>query len=146
MSTEFRKPQPRPIVLIVFGLWILWGFGFETVGTRLMTNVEGTIISSQDLPYPLAPARHGTEYTIRTPYSGNVRYIAGATDASLPRNMPVGTYLKKQRWRLSYERNGQEINDFGVPFYLGFLSIAVVCLVWGVKLGREQRSNRPGWR
>lgn len=137
MSTVFHKPQPKPVVLIVFGLWILWGFGFETLGSRLMTNVEGTIISSQDIPHPLAPARHGTEYTLRTPDGGNVRYTAGATDASLSRSIPVGTYIKKQRWRLSYELNGQEIDDFSLPFYASFLSVAVASLVWGVKLNRE---------
>ena len=140
MSTMFRKPQPKPVVLIVFGMWILWGFGFESLGRRLMTSVEGTIISSQDIPYPLAPARHGTEYTLRTPDGSNVPYVAGATDASLPRNIPVGTYIKKQRFRLSYERNGQEINDFSLPFYAAILSAAVACLVWGVKLNREPQA------
>jgi hypothetical protein len=139
MSTVSSKLRPNPVVLIVFGLWILWGFGFETVGTRLMTNLEGTIISSQDIPYPPAPARHGTEYTFRTPDGENVRYIAGATDASLPRNIPVGTYIKKRRWSLSYERNGQKIDDFGTPFYAGFLSFAVACLVWGVRSRRGQQ-------
>jgi hypothetical protein len=139
MSTVSSKLRPNPVVLIVFGLWILWGFGFETVGTRLMTNIEGTIISSQDVPYPLAPARHRTKYTFRTPDGGSVLYIAGATGASLPRNMPVGTYIKKQRWRLSYERDGQKIDDFGIPFYAGFLSVAVACLIWGVKFSLGQQ-------
>jgi hypothetical protein len=140
MSTVFRKPQPKPVVLIVFGLLILWGFGFETLGSRLMTNVEGTIISSQDIPYPLAPARHGTEYTLRTTDGGNARYIAGATDASLPRDIPVGTYIKKQRWHLTYECNGQEIDDFSLPVYTGVLFAAVACLIWGVKLSRETQA------
>jgi len=144
----FHKPQqPKPALLIVFGLWILWGFGLQSLGKRLITNVEGTIISSQDIPYPLAPARHGTEYTVRTPEGSNFRYTAGATDASLPRNMPVGTYIKKQRWRHSYERNGHEIDDFSLPFYLAILSAAVALLVWGVKLNREQQAYaNPSWR
>jgi hypothetical protein len=141
MSTLLSKPpQPKPVVLIMFGLWILWGFGLETLGSRLMANVEGTIISSRDIPYPLAPARHGTEYTLRTTDGSNVLYVAGATDATLPRYIPVGTYIKKRRWRLSYERNGHEIDDFALPFYAAFLSFGVASLIWGVKLSRETQA------
>ena len=137
MDTVLRKPNPKPIVLFVFGLWILWGFGYETLWARLMTDVEGTVVSAQDTPSPLAPARHGTEYVVRSPDSRNIIYIAGATDASLPRNIPVGAYIKKQRWHLSYERDGQKIDDFSILFYAAILSAAVGSLVWGVKLNRE---------
>jgi hypothetical protein len=124
----------------VFGLWILWAFGYETLATRLITNVEGTVISAQDVPNPVAPTRHGTDYTLRSPSGGNVHYIAGATDASLPRNLPVGTYIKKQRWHLSYEQNGREIDDFSVSFYVAILSMAVGWVAWGVKSSREPQS------
>jgi hypothetical protein len=133
-----RKPQPNPIVLSFFGLWILWGFGYQTLWVRLMTNVEGTVVSAQDIPYPLAPARHGTEYMLRTPEGDTGRYVAGATDASLPRNIPVGSYIKKRRWQLSYEQDNHRIDDFSIPFYGAMLSAAVGILVWVAALSRQK--------
>ena len=68
-----RKPQPNPIVLSLFGLWILWEFGYQTLWVRLTTTVEGTVVSARDIPYPLSPARHGTEYVLLTPESDTAR-------------------------------------------------------------------------
>jgi hypothetical protein len=133
-----NKPQTNPTILIVLALWIFWGFGYETLFKRLMTDVEGTVISAQDIPYPLAPARHGTEYVFQSQEGRTISYIAGPTDASLPRSIPVGTYIKKRRWHLSYERDGQQVDDFGIMFYVASLAMAVGCLVWGVRLNRKQ--------
>jgi hypothetical protein len=36
--------------------------------------------------------------------------------------MPIGTYLKKQKWQLHYEREGQRVDD------LGFLALWIVSL------------------
>jgi hypothetical protein len=125
-------------MLVVIALWILWGFGYQTLFTRLMADVDGTVISTQDIPYPLAPARHGTEYVFKNPEGRTVTYIAGPTDASLPRSMPVGTYIKKRRGHYSYERDGQHVDDFGIIFYLACLAIAISCLVWAGRLNRKQ--------
>ena len=35
MQMVSRKPQPKPIVLFVFGLWIIWGFGYHPFGSVL---------------------------------------------------------------------------------------------------------------
>ena len=40
--------------------------------------------------------------------------LVWATDASLPRSRPVGTYLKKHKWQLYYERNEHRVNDFPI--------------------------------
>jgi hypothetical protein len=133
-----RKPQPNPIMLSLFGLWILWGFGYQTLWARLMTNVEGTVVPARDIPYPLAPARHGTEYVLLTAKGDTDRYVAGATDASLPRNIPVGSYIKKRRWHLSYEQDTHRIYDFSIPFYVAILSAAVGVLVWAAALSRRK--------
>jgi hypothetical protein len=54
--------------------------------------------------------------------------LVWATDASLPRSMPVGTYLKKQKWHLYYERNEQRVNDFPIVFYQVTFGIALGCV------------------
>jgi len=130
------KVVSNPAIPLIFGLFILWGFGYETVGTRLKTQLEGVVVSSRDIPSTGAP-RYATEYTLRGPDGRESVYVAGATDASLPRSMPVGTTLKKQRWHLAYEKNGQRVDDFGVSFYGMMLGIAVACLAWSIFLSRR---------
>ncbi len=34
---------PNPVVPLVFALWILWGFGLETVGRRLEIQLEASV-------------------------------------------------------------------------------------------------------
>jgi hypothetical protein len=129
---------PNPIVLLLFGLWILWGFGFETVAARLNMQVEGVVTAAHDIPEERGP-RYTTEYILRGSDGQDLVYVAGPTDASLPRSMPVGTHLKKQRWRLYYERNEQRVDDFPVFFYQVTLGIALVCVAWSVVLWRARR-------
>ena len=131
------KTSPNPAVPLMFAMFILWGFGYETVGARLKTEVDGVVISSRDIPSTGAP-RYATEYTLRGPDGRETIYVAGATDASLPRSMPVGTNLKKERWHLDYEKNGERVEDFGVFFYGSIIGIALACVVWSFILWRRQ--------
>jgi hypothetical protein len=61
---------------MISAFWILWGFGFETVWQRLTLVVEGTIISSRDIPSK-SSGRYVTEYVIRGPHGQDHRYVAG---------------------------------------------------------------------
>jgi hypothetical protein len=115
---------------------MFWGFG-TTLSQRLMTDIEGTVISAEDIPVTFSQ-RHGTDYVVLSPEGRTISYIAGATDASLPRSMPVGTYIKKQRWHTSYERNGQQVDDFGTLSYAAILAGAVGLLVWAAKLKKSE--------
>jgi len=140
----FRNPTrtgPTPIVLLLFGLWILWGFRFDTVGKRLEIQVDGVVTSSRDIPTTRGP-RYATEYTWRGPDGQDHVYVAGFTDGSLPRSMPVGTYLKKQRWHLDYERNRRHVDDFPLFFYQVTLGIALGCVVWSVILWHGQQQAK----
>jgi hypothetical protein len=131
------KSNFKPIVLIFWSLWILWGFGYQTLWLRLTTECQGTIVSSQNIPPSRGP-RYVTQYTLNGLDGQTSEYIAGPTDASLPRSMPVGTHIRKERWHLSYERDGQRVDNFSVLFYAGILTIAVACLSWGIHGWREQ--------
>ncbi len=133
-----NKIVPNPAVFLFFGLFILWGFGYETVGIRLMTQLEGVVVSSRDIPSTGAP-RYVTEYTVRGPDGRESVYTAGPTDAFLQRSMPVGTSLKKQRWHLDYEKNGQRVDDFGVYFYGLVLGAGLACLIWSLLCWHRQQ-------
>jgi hypothetical protein len=111
---------------------MFWVFG-HTALQYLTIQVNGTVISSNDIPEKGAP-RYITEYAIRGPSGETTSYIAGPTDGSLPRSMPVGTTLRKQSWQVSYERDGQVIIDFPVSFYVGICIVALALMILSVSM------------
>ncbi len=125
------RPSYNPVPFLILAVWIIWGFGFQTVGARLTTELDGLVVSSQDVPTGRGP-RYSTEYTLRGPDGGQQVYVAGPTDASLPRSLPLGTYLRKKKWSLSYTENGRIVNDFPILFYILTLGMAIGCLGWSV--------------
>jgi len=124
-------------VSVVFGLFILWGFGWETVGLRLKTDVDGIIVASRDIPSTGAP-RYVTEYTVRGADGNAQVFLAGPTDGSLPRSMPVGTHIRKKRWHLGYERDGRR-EGFPYIFYSVFLAIGLGLVIRGIFIFRSQK-------
>lgn len=114
-------------VTSVFALWLLFGFGYETVWQRLVVGVDGTIIESTDSPFKGAP-RYSTVYKLRTTDHQLVTYISGANDSSLLRSMVVGTYVHKKKWELGYQKD-QEWVAFPISFYLVVLGSAVLLLL-----------------
>jgi hypothetical protein len=132
------KSNIRPFALAIWSIWMIWVFGFYTLGVRLWTRLDGTITSSRDVPLDRGP-RYITEYTLRTVDGRDTSYTAGPTDSSIPRSMPVGTVLQKRRWRLGFERNGSWVNDFGLTFYVVILAVGFGCLLWSFFLWRGQR-------
>ena len=115
---------------MVFALWILYGFGYQTVWVRLNTQVNGTVIASRDIPSTGAP-RYATEYLIRGSNGQNSSYVAGCTDASLQRSLPIGTQLLKKRWAWGYQINGKYEHDYNTSiFYVIILGVLVCLLLW----------------
>jgi hypothetical protein len=129
---------PNPLLLLVFGLFILWGFGFSTIGLRLYLELDGDVVSSHDRSAKGAP-RYVTEYILRASDGSEFFYAAGPTDASLPRSLPVGTHLTKRRWRLDYEKDGQTIDDFPITFYAIVVGIGLALILWSFLAFRDQR-------
>lgn len=125
------RTRPASIVLALWSLWIIAAFGVYTLGTRLWTQLDGVVIASRDIP-PTRGPRYATEYILRGPDGQESHYTAGPTDSSLARSIPVGTYLRKKRWHVDYERDGHRVDDFGLPLYLAVLTVAFGCLVWSL--------------
>jgi hypothetical protein len=110
--------------MLLAGLWILWGFGCQTAWRFFQTSVEGTIIVSSDAPSRGAP-RYASAYVVRSDDGREQSYIAGPTDASLERSLPVGTRLRKDIWSFSYEVNDRRV-WFPMVFYGALLLGALV--------------------
>jgi hypothetical protein len=128
-------------VLIFFGVFILWGFGWETVGDRLKSDVNGVVIASRDVPSTGAP-RYATEYTVRNADGKEQVFWAGPTDGSLPRSMPMGTRIRRERWHLDYERDGQQVG-FPYVFYGLILAIGLGVFASGIFVWLSPRKVSP---
>jgi len=128
------KTRPHPAILLVWALWMIWIVA-STTWSRLELQLNGVVTASRDIP-PTRGPRYATEYILRGPDGRDQQYVAGATSDSLPRSMPVGTYLKKQRWQLGYERNGQKVDDFGLWFAGLLLCVAAGALRWSFNIWR----------
>ncbi|MGH7923704.1 MAG: hypothetical protein ACREQH_03835 [Candidatus Binatus sp.] len=115
-------------VLSLVSIWFIFGFGYLTVWHFLNINLEGVVISSEDVPYRGAP-RYVTEYLIRGPNGEKFPYVAGPSDSTLPRSMAVGTHIKKTRWSLYYQLNGVW-HSFPFVFYSIVLTGALVILLY----------------
>ena len=120
--------RAQVVIPLIAAIWILWGFGYQTLWQRLTIQLDGVIVSSRDVPAKGAP-RYATEYVVRDANGQEHRYIAGATDASLERSMPAGTRIRKGWGRLGYEADGRWI-EFPVAAYSAMLGIAFACLFW----------------
>jgi hypothetical protein len=107
--------------------WIVWAFGYQTVWQRLNIQLEGTVTSSQDVPATGAP-RYATDYVIRGSDGQDRTYVAGPTDGSLERSIPVGARVRKEWGQLGYEVNGRWI-AFPVAFYSAILGLAAFLAV-----------------
>ncbi len=139
-SPYVSKPEghgiPQWAVLAVFAGWAIF-FGMYEIAGRLLITVEGTVIRSQTT----TGNRPATYYLIHGPDGKDREYIAGPTDKSLPRRMPTGTYLSKNKYELSYVRDGQRVQDFPVGFYLGALAIGLILGVRSLWQWRKVRSS-----
>lgn len=111
-------------------------FSSNEILQRALIRVEGSIVSSQT-PTGNRPV---TYYIVRGADGVNREYVAGATDSSLPRGLPVGTYIKKEKYKLSWQENQNIIADFPLYFYMGIYGIALALAYWSFAQWRLNRS------
>ncbi len=129
--------------IALYSIFILYGFGLGTLGTRLYTQINGTIVAVRDDPFTGAP-RYASIYTLREDNGFEFNYVAGCTDASLPRSLPVGTVVKKERWSWSPEINGSWEFDPAYILFLLMVGSAAIALAWSAfKLLDSARSREP---
>jgi len=123
-SHTMKPPNPTSVVFTLSALWILWSFGFQTLWVRYPTELEGVVVYSH---HTSRTPRYGTEYVIRDASGHDTHYVAGATDASLDRSIPVGSRIEKKWGQLGYALDG-EWQSFPVVFYEAAMGLAVFLL------------------
>jgi hypothetical protein len=136
MGTD--NARRRATTFIASGLFILWGFGWNTVGRGLLTVIDGVIVARRAVS-------SATEYTVRGDDGSEQVVSSGATDASLPGDMPVGTRIRKKLWHLDYELDGQR-ESFPWVIYSSVLGIGLSLVVWGILILRSQPPSPMGTR
>ena len=124
------SPKNRRLFFLFAGLFILWGFGVHTVWARLTIDVHGVVTSSIDDPSRGAP-RYATIYTILSDDGRTTQYVAGPTDASLARSLPVNSRVDKDRWHLDYSVNGRRVS-FPIGFYAPIIALGLGALAVGI--------------
>ncbi len=92
-----------------------------TVGGRLIIEAKGTIVESQEGHGP----RHSTLYKLKQVDGTYQTLLSGPTDASLPRDLPIGISIEKQRWRLGYSIDG----NYRIGFPIGFYGSGILCSI-----------------
>jgi hypothetical protein len=115
------------IALILWGTWMIF-WPCWTIFHRLSEQVDGTIVSARSTSGP----RFATWYAIRQGDGQTKQYVAGATDDSLPRRMPVGTVIAKKKYEACYMRDGVTVCDFPWSFDSIVIAIGIASLVLGV--------------
>jgi len=127
-----KSVNRQSVVVALFALWIMWGFGFQTLWARYNTELEGVVVSSRDMP-PNGGPRYATEYVVRDDRGHETHYVAGATDGSLERSIPAGSRIEKKWGQLGYRLNGQW-RSFPIAFYSAIMGAAFFGLFWAALL------------
>ncbi|WP_244598856.1 hypothetical protein [Rhizobium tubonense] len=125
------------VIVAFFAAFIFWGFGYETVWQRLTQQIDGTIISRRDIPYTGAP-RYSAHYVILGRDGKEQIYEAGATDAALQRNLPIGAHIDKKWGQLGYYVNDRWV-AFPKAFYGVVLLVAIALSLYAARLWWRQR-------
>ena len=134
------KPPPNKPYLffaVVGVLGLLFSAG--EIYARASIALRGTIVSSKTDCVQPYNNRCASVYLIEDSRGTRTEYVAGPTDHSLKRALPVGTSIDKSRWSLTYVVNGHRIDDFPRYFYSGVGFLALCFLYWAFSLYRVVR-------
>jgi hypothetical protein len=106
------------------------GFWFRSLVTRYTTELEGVVVSSRDMPAN-RESRYATEYVVREDGGHETHYVAGASDASLERSIPVGSRIEKKWGQLGCRLNGHW-RSFLIASYSAIMGAAFFTPFWPV--------------
>lgn len=116
---------------------------YAVVLEHLLAQFDGVVVARTDVRYPPWTRNHATRYVIRGS-DGQERIFTTDPSDGGTHGFPIGTRLRKQRWDLSYEENGQPVNDFPLAWYGLWLIVdfAVVagCVILAIMIRIRDRT------
>jgi hypothetical protein len=130
----FRESIPNlaPLALLV------WFFAGHEIYQRAAISLQGTVVSSETSCVQPYNDRCDTTYVVEAQDQTRSTYVAGPTDESLERRLPVGTLIRKDKWALTYSVNNRQISDFPIVFYGGLMAFGVLCALFGRPSAKKQ--------
>ena len=134
LPMELRNFGQRPYFGVLLVGLVLGFMGISEPYERLVISVDGRVSSAAAKCIEPQHSRCATEYVVEADSGVKQTYIAGPTDQSLKRYLPVGTTLQKRKWELAYRIDGKEVKDFPIGFYCGCLVMSIGCLTWWLYL------------
>ncbi|MBC3883806.1 hypothetical protein [Undibacterium griseum] len=137
---NFQRMTNPFIAFLMFGA-VLVLMSISEIYGRASIEIDGVVINQEVVCQQPSNNRCVTNYLIKkNSVESQIIYSAGPTDQSLPRNLPVGAELKKEKWKLKFELNGKIINDFPIDFYIGLFVIGMSGIVtWFVKTNNDNK-------
>jgi len=130
----FRESIPN---LAPFAL-LIWLFAGHEIYQRAAISLHGTVVSSETSCVQPYNNRCDTTYVVEAQDQTRSTYVAGPTDESLERRLPVGTVIRKDKWALTYSVNNRKISDFPAVFYGGLMAFGVLCALFGRPSAKKQ--------
>jgi hypothetical protein len=137
VSVWLAQTRANPVAVMAFAIFFLWGFGYETVVARLRIHLNGTIISSRDVPPSRGSVRDAvcvarTQWTQKHLYSWSNRCLVATEHA--------GRHVYEERARAPVLRQGWASRGrlFNSVLRALVLALAVTLLIWGLFLWRAQ--------
>jgi hypothetical protein len=130
----FRESIPNlaPIALLI------WLFAGHEIYQRAAISLDGTVVSSETSCVQPYNNRCDTAYVLEGRDGAQSAYVAGPTDESLERRLPVGTVIHKSKWSLSYTVDARNVNDFPIGFYGGLMAFGLLCALFGRPTAKKQ--------
>ncbi len=116
-------------------------FGVSEITRRALLEVEGTIAFSATT----TEARPISYYRLQASDGRVIEFISSPTGHSLPSGLPVGTKIKKTPYHLSWQRNGETVDDFPLAFYLVICGAGLGFAYWSWFQWKSNR-RKPGAR
>lgn len=133
--------RPRSNALLLLAVMACL-FGGSEIYRRAAIALDGALVSSTTTCAQPANNRCASQYVVLSSDGNRTSYVAGPTDASLRRGLPVGTAIAKKKWSLDYLLDGRRVDDFPLTFYAGVIAFGVACL--GLWIGRFGFGKTPG--
>ena len=130
----FKESIPN---LAPFAL-LIWLFVGHEIYQRAAISLNGTIVSSETRCVQPYNNRCDTTYVVEGQDKTRSTYVAGPTDESLERRLPVGTVIRKNKWSLTYTVDARNVNDFPLGFYGGLMVFGLLCALFGRPATRKQ--------
>lgn len=131
--TDGKNANPF-LAFLIIGL-IVAGMACSEIYERAALQVNALIVGREVVCQQPKNNRCVTNYSLKDTADNSLHtYSAGPTEQALSTELKIGSSINKQRWYLSYEVNGKEVDDFPTLFYVGLLLMGIVAIgLWFLK-------------